>query len=102
MSWERGAEAALALLIVRDDEIETLRRRIPTGEGRMMTDRPSPLARTVGPLLPVEPPLFLPVALHLDLQPLQRPPRHLPGPRVLRHNAPGPPRHTPSPRFDPR
>jgi hypothetical protein len=32
MSWEERAGAALALLIVRDDEIETLRRRIQWGE----------------------------------------------------------------------
>lgn len=32
MSWEARAEAALALLIVRDDEIEALRRRIQRGE----------------------------------------------------------------------
>lgn len=32
MSWAKRAEAALALLIVRDDEIETLRRRIQRGE----------------------------------------------------------------------
>jgi hypothetical protein len=32
MTWERRAEAALALLIVRDDEIEALRRRIQRGE----------------------------------------------------------------------
>ncbi len=32
MNWEDRAEAALALLIVRDDEIETLRRRIQRGE----------------------------------------------------------------------
>jgi hypothetical protein len=101
MSWERRAEAAIALLIMRDDEIETLRRRIPTGEDRMMTDRPSSLARTVGPLLPVEPPLFLPVVLHLDLEPLQRSPRHVAGLRVLRHNALIPARHRFLPRFEP-
>jgi hypothetical protein len=32
MSWETRAEASLALLIVRDDEIEELRRRIRQGE----------------------------------------------------------------------
>jgi hypothetical protein len=32
MTWEGRAEAALALLIVRDEEIETLRRRIQRGE----------------------------------------------------------------------
>jgi hypothetical protein len=32
MSWEARAEASLALLIVRDDEIEELRRRIQAGE----------------------------------------------------------------------
>jgi hypothetical protein len=32
MSWETRAEAALALLIVRDEEIEELRRRIQQGE----------------------------------------------------------------------
>jgi hypothetical protein len=32
MSWEARAEAALALLIVRDDELEELRRRIQRGE----------------------------------------------------------------------
>jgi hypothetical protein len=32
MSWEARAAAALALLIVRDDELEELRRRIQAGE----------------------------------------------------------------------
>lgn len=32
MSWEERANAALALLIVRDDELEELRRRIQRGE----------------------------------------------------------------------
>jgi len=32
MTWEVRAEAALALLMVRDDEIEELRRRIQQGE----------------------------------------------------------------------
>ena len=32
MTWEGRAEAALALLIVRDDEIEALRRRIQGGK----------------------------------------------------------------------
>ena len=32
MTWEARAEAALALLIVRDEEIEQLRRRIQRGE----------------------------------------------------------------------
>jgi hypothetical protein len=32
MTWEARAEAALALLIVRDDEIEVLRGRIKQGE----------------------------------------------------------------------
>jgi len=32
MSWEHRAEAAIALLIVRDDELEALRRRIQRGE----------------------------------------------------------------------
>jgi hypothetical protein len=32
MSWEARAEAALALHIVRDDELEELRRRIQQGE----------------------------------------------------------------------
>ena len=32
MNWERRAEAALALLIIRDDELEELRRRIQRGE----------------------------------------------------------------------
>jgi hypothetical protein len=32
MSWEARAEAALALLIIRDDELEELRRRIERGE----------------------------------------------------------------------
>ena len=32
MTWESRAEAALALLIVRYDEIEALRRRIQRGE----------------------------------------------------------------------
>jgi hypothetical protein len=32
MTWETRAEASLALLIVRDDEIEELRRRIQRGE----------------------------------------------------------------------
>ena len=32
MSWEARADAALALLIVRDEEIETLRTRIERGE----------------------------------------------------------------------
>jgi len=32
MSWERRAVAAIALLIVRDDELEAVRRRIQRGE----------------------------------------------------------------------
>jgi hypothetical protein len=32
MNWEARAEASLALLIVRDDELEELRRRIQLGE----------------------------------------------------------------------
>jgi hypothetical protein len=32
MSWEARAEASLALLIIRDDELEELRRRIQRGE----------------------------------------------------------------------
>jgi hypothetical protein len=32
MNWEERANAALDLLIVRDDEIEDLRRRIQRGE----------------------------------------------------------------------
>lgn len=32
MNWEERANAALALLIVRDDELEGLRRRIQRGE----------------------------------------------------------------------
>ena len=32
MSWEDRAQAALALLIVRDDELEALRGRIERGE----------------------------------------------------------------------
>lgn len=32
MNWEERANAALALLIVRDDELEGLRRRIERGE----------------------------------------------------------------------
>jgi hypothetical protein len=32
MSWEARADAALALLIVRDDELEALRGRIERGE----------------------------------------------------------------------
>ena len=32
MSWEARGEASLALLIVRDDEIEALRSRIERGE----------------------------------------------------------------------
>jgi hypothetical protein len=32
MTWEERANAALALLIVRDDEIDALRRRIQRGE----------------------------------------------------------------------
>ena len=32
MGWEARAEAALALLIVRDDELEDLRRRIQRGK----------------------------------------------------------------------
>ena len=32
MSWEARAEASLALLIVRDDELEALRGRIERGE----------------------------------------------------------------------
>ena len=31
MNWEERANAALALLIVRDDELEALRRRIQQG-----------------------------------------------------------------------
>lgn len=31
MTWETRAEATLALLIVRDDELETLRSRIERG-----------------------------------------------------------------------
>jgi hypothetical protein len=31
MNWEERANAALALLIVRDDELEALRRRIQRG-----------------------------------------------------------------------
>jgi hypothetical protein len=32
MNWEDRAEAALALFIIRDDELEELRRRIQRGE----------------------------------------------------------------------
>jgi hypothetical protein len=32
MTWEARAEAALDLLIVKDDELETLRHRIESGE----------------------------------------------------------------------
>jgi hypothetical protein len=32
MNWEDRAEAALALLLIRDDELEGLRRRIQRGE----------------------------------------------------------------------
>jgi hypothetical protein len=32
MTWEERAEASLALLIVRDDELEALRDRIERGE----------------------------------------------------------------------
>jgi hypothetical protein len=32
MTWEERAEAALALLIVRDEELEALRGRIERGE----------------------------------------------------------------------
>ena len=32
MNWEERANAALDLLIVRDDELENLRRRIQRGE----------------------------------------------------------------------
>ena len=32
MNWEERANAALALLIIRDDELEELRRRIQRGE----------------------------------------------------------------------
>jgi hypothetical protein len=32
MTWEERANAALALLIVRDNELEELRRRIQRGE----------------------------------------------------------------------
>jgi hypothetical protein len=32
MTWEARGEAALALLIVRDDELDTLRTRIERGE----------------------------------------------------------------------
>lgn len=32
MSWEARAEASLALLIVRDDELQALRDRIERGE----------------------------------------------------------------------
>jgi len=32
MAWDDRAEAALALLIVRDDELEALRNRIERGE----------------------------------------------------------------------
>ena len=34
MNWEERANAALALLIVRDNELEELRRRIQRGEVR--------------------------------------------------------------------
>lgn len=34
MSWEARAEASLALLIVRDEELEELRRRVQEGEIR--------------------------------------------------------------------
>jgi len=32
MTWEARAEASFALLIIRDDELEELRRRIQRGE----------------------------------------------------------------------
>jgi hypothetical protein len=35
MTWEERANAALALLIMRDDELEALRRRIRRGEVRI-------------------------------------------------------------------
>lgn len=34
MTWEERAEASLSLLVVRDDELEELRRRIQQGEIR--------------------------------------------------------------------
>jgi hypothetical protein len=34
MTWEARAEASLALLIVRDDELENLRQRIERGDIR--------------------------------------------------------------------
>jgi hypothetical protein len=34
MTWEERAEASLSLLVVRDDELEELRRRIQRGEIR--------------------------------------------------------------------
>src|SRR6266851_7972491 len=63
--------------------------------------RADTLPGTVGPLLPVESPCFLPVVLLFHLEPLQRPTRHVAGLGVLPHDPLVPARHRLLPRFEP-